>query len=408
MQRALLLLVVVAFIPRTAAAQGGDPLGPEFRVNTYTTGNQTYASIASDSAGNFVVVWTGDDGLSGSVFGQRYASSGGPLGPEFRVNTYTTNLQSDPAVGSDASGNFVVAWRSDQGVYGQRYASTGTPLGPEFRVNTYTTGGQFLPAVASDASGNFVVVWSSGVPSYAVFAQRYASSGAPLGPEFRVNTYTTVGFAYPSIASDSAGNFVVVWMNDTQDGSSFGVFGQRYSNSGSPLGPEFRVNTYTTYGQSFPSVAVDIAGNFVVVWQSLGQDAFAGYGVFGQRYANSGSPLGPEFRVNTYTMGTQARPAVTSDATGNFVVVWQDQSQDGSADGVFGQRYASTGTPLGPEFRVNTYTTVSQSRPSVAADSVGKFVVVWNSSTQDGSFEGLFGQRYSEIVPVELMHFRVE
>ena len=56
MQRALLLLVVVAFIPRAAAAQG-DPLGPEFRINTYTTDSQLVPALASDSCGNFVVVW---------------------------------------------------------------------------------------------------------------------------------------------------------------------------------------------------------------------------------------------------------------------------------------------------------------------------------------------------------------
>jgi hypothetical protein len=44
----------------------------------------------------------------------------------------------------------------------------------------------------------------------------------------------------------------------------------------------------------------------------------------------------------------------------------------------------------------------------VTADSSGRFVVVWNSDTQDGSAFGVFGQRYNMIVPVELMHFRVE
>src|SRR5205814_1118008 len=130
-------------------------------------------------------------------------------------------------------------------------------------------------------------------------------------------------------------------------------------------------------------------------------------GVFGQRYANTGAPIGPEFRVNTYTTSYQNVPRLASDASGNFVVVWSSYSQDGSNDGVFGQRYASTGAPLGPEFRVNTYTTNSQGVPAVASDSSGNFVVVWMSE-QDGSSSGVFGQRYSQIVPVELMHFRVE
>ncbi len=37
------------------------------------------------------------------------------------------------------------------------------------------------------------------------------AQGLPLGNEFQVNTYTTSGQKYPSVATDSSGNFVVVW-----------------------------------------------------------------------------------------------------------------------------------------------------------------------------------------------------
>jgi len=177
---------------------------------------------------------------------------------------------------------------------------------------------------------------------------------------------------------------------------------------GNPLGPEFRVNTYTTNYQTGPAVASDASGRFVVVWSSLSQDGDSN-GVFGQRYASTGEPLGPEFRVNTYTTAYQGQTAVGADAAGNFVVVWDSSyCGPGAFFGVFGQRYASTGPPLGPEFRVNTYTTNTQSSQAVASDSSGNFVVVWSSQFQDGSDFGIFGQRFSQIVPVELMHFRVE
>jgi hypothetical protein len=415
MRRALLIFVALVSVPRAAWAQG-DPLGPEFRVNTYTTGYQIFPSVAADSAGNFVVVWTSvQDGSSYGSFGQRYASSGAPLGPEFRVNTFTTGYQVGVSVAVDSSGNFVVVWESfaqdgsGHGVFGQRYASSGAPLGPEFRVNTYTTANQLVSVVASDTSGNFVVAWASDGQDgsqYGIFGQRYASSGMPLGAEFPVNTYTTGSQRNPSIAADASGNFVVAWHSDTQDSSVLGVFGQRYASSGAPLGPEFRINTFTTNSQGYPSIASDSSGNFVVVWQSPGQDG-SGSGVFGQRYASSGAPLGSEFRVNTYTTGFQGYPYVAADTSGNFVVVWMSL-QDGSSYGAFGQRYATSGTPLGPEFRVNTYTPNVQFIPAVAADTAGNFVVVWTSNLQDGSSYGVFGQRYSQIVPVELMHFRVE
>ena len=412
----LAVLIVLLLMPRAVAAQG-DPLGPEFRVNTYTTSYQFGRSVASLSLGDFVVVWGSytQDGSSWGVFGQRYASSGTPLGPEFRINTYTPFSQFGASVATDPAGNFVVVWQSggqypfDSDVFGQRYASSGTPLGPEFRVNTYVPSTQYYPSVAASAAGNFVVVWNSlgqDGSGLGVFGQRYAAVGSPLGPEFRVNTFTTGHQGNAAVACDTAGNFVVTWPSYLQDGSLWGVFGQRYASSGTPLGPEFRVNAYTTGTQHFPAVALDSSGNFVVVWQWDAQDGSA-RGIFGQRFTSTGTPLG-EFRVNTYTTSEQSSPRVAADAAGAFVVVWASDDQKGSTYGIFGQRYDPVGTPLGPEFRVNTYTSFHQGFPAVSADSSGHFVVVWTSDVQDGSYTGVYGQRFSQIVPVELMQFGIE
>jgi hypothetical protein len=57
---------------------------------------------------------------------------------------------------------------------------------------------------------------------------------------------------------------------------------------------------------------------------------------------------------------------------------------------------------------VSTFTTGDQAYPSIAADSAGDFVVAWMSYGQDGSLFGIFAQRYSQIVPVQLVGFRVE
>ena len=198
-----------------------------------------------------------------------------------------------------------------------------------------------------------------------------ALAQAPAGNEFQVNTYTT-GFQYGAnaVASDGSGNFVVVWPSNGQDGSDYGIFGQRFSAAGIRLGGEFQVNTYTTNRQYMAAVASDANGNFVVVWQSYGPDGqFSG--IFGQRFNALGVRLGTEFRVNTYTTHQQIRPAVSSDASGNFVVVWDSFYQDGNAVGVFGQRFNVAGIPQGTEFRVNSYTTDFQYLPAVASAPVG-------------------------------------
>src|SRR5688500_1588143 len=92
---------------------------------------------------------------------------------------------------------------------------------------------------------------------------------------------------------------------------------------------------------------------------------------------------GPEFRVNSFTNSNQATAAVAADGDGDFVVAWTSSGQDGSAYGVYAQRYAAGGAALGAEFRVNTTTAFVQRHPAVAMDADGDFVVAWESRAQD-------------------------
>src|SRR5947199_392498 len=83
-------------------------------------------------------------------------------------------------------------------------------------------------------------------------------------------------------------------------------------------------------------------------------------------------PVGPEVRVNTYTTGSQGNPSVASDGSGHFIVVWDSDGQDGSESAIMGQRFdGNTGRRLGGEFLINNYTTSDQEHPSVAADPSG-------------------------------------
>jgi len=402
-----LLLVLVS-----SAASPQTPAGAEFRVNTYTTNSQASPSVAADGKGNFVVVWASlyQDGSSDGVFGQEFGASGAAQGPEFRVNTYSSGSQYLPSVARAPDGRFVVVWTSDgqdgssAGVFGQQFGASGAPQGPEFQVNTYTTSQQYRPSVAVDAAGNFVVVWTSvgqDGSQIGVFGRRFDMSGSAQGPEFRANTYTSGYQGLSSVAMAPDGRFVVVWNSNGQDGSGNGVFGQRYDASGTPLGGEFQVNTYTTNNQFDPSVAFDASANFVVVWNSQSGDG-SGFGVFGQRYDASGTPLGGEFQVNTHTVGYQGYPSIASDASGNFLVAWHSAGQDGSGLGAYAQRYDASGTARGGEFRINTFTTGEQQTPAVASDPSGNFVATWSSFGQDGSGFGIYAQRYGGLLPAAL------
>jgi hypothetical protein len=312
-------------------------------------------------------------------------------GSEFQINTYTTSYQDAEtarSVARNADGSFVVVWksRSQDGspadnIHGQRFDSTGAPAGTEFRANTYTTDAQRSAAVATAGDGRFVVVWTSfgqDGDHYGVFGQRFDSAGAPAGTEFQINSHTTSFQFGPAVSSASDGSFVVVWTSTGQDGSVNSVQGQRFNSTGAPAGTEFQVNSYTTYAQFGPAVSSAPDGRFVVVWMAFSQDGSVS-GVHGQRFNSAGAPAGTEFQVNSYTTNEQSGPAISVATDGSFVVAWNSYLQDGSGLGVHGQRFNAAGAPAGTEFQVSSYTTEDQFEPAVSALADGSFAVAWTS-----------------------------
>jgi len=112
--------------------------------------------------------------------------------------------------------------------------------------------------------------------------------------------------------------------------------------------------------------------------------------------------VGDAFLVNTTTLDDQWNPTVSGLSQGGFVVCWQAEGQDGSFGGIYAQRYDAQGSALGGEFLVNTTTNLGQYEPTVTALSDGGFVVAWESAGQDdpgfadndNADYGIYAQRY--------------
>ena len=283
-----------------------------------------------------MIAWdsANQDGSSYGVFARRFSSAGVSLATEFQVNTFTIAGQRLPSVAVDGDGDFVIAWRGSSAaayeVFLRRFSSAGALLTGEIQANTYTPDQQLNPAVASEADGDFVVTWFSLTQdgdSGGIFARRFSSAGAALASEFQVNAYTTDYQRNPSVSAAANGNFVVAWQSTLQDGASWGVFARSFSSAGAPLTGELQVNAYTANDQSNPSVAVSTSGQFVVVWQSLLQDG-NGQGVFARRFSSSGAALANEFQISAYTTGHERNPSVAVDADGDFIVAWDDGGCD--------------------------------------------------------------------------------
>jgi hypothetical protein len=367
-----------------AKGQVFGPSGSTFKVNTITTGNQYTSAPAMDGAGRFMVVWRSPDGDTLGGFGRRFLDDTTPVdATEFRINSNTTGLVSQVRVAGHGTGTYVAVWDRQHvdttyDTYGQRYDSAGE-LGGVFHVNTSTPVGMPGATVASDSSGNFVVVWH-GALADGIVGQRYASGGAALGGEFRVNSTTiTDQFSDPAVARAPGGNFVAVWERNGQ------VFARRFASAGGAQGAEFRVDTDTTGFAGVPRVAAIDTG-FVVVWEN---GVTGSASVKASIFDGTGTLVGAEFRVDTATTGYALTPVVGMDGGGAFVVAWESTPDIGLGAQVVAQRFTSTGTRLGAEFMIGT-----GNDPALAMHPLGKFVVTWDTGEAAGAAVGLEGRLY--------------
>jgi len=380
------------------------PLSDDVQVNTVTENAQEYANIAALADGGFVVTWSsfGQDGSGYGIYGQRYDAPGNPSGGEFRVNTHTASDQVYSSVAALPGGGFVVTWTSNgqdgsnRGIYGQRYDASGNPFGVEFQLNSHTTYTQHQSCVTALPDGGFLVTWSSSGQDgsgWGIYGQRFDAPGNPSGGEFQVNSHTAGQQDLSSVAALADGGFVISWSSLEQDGNGYGIYGQRYDAPGNAVGGEFQVNTHTASGQDVSNVAALPDGGFVVTWSSDGQDG-SSWGIYAQRYDASGAESGSEFRVNTTTASSQFLSSVTGLPGGGFVVTWLSNGQDGS--GVYGQRYDASGNAVGAEFRLSQVTVAQQigendySSETTVVLADGTLVSVW---TGDGA-EEVFIRRF--------------
>jgi hypothetical protein len=369
------------------------PIGPELHVNGSFTADVSYPDADMDDAGRFVVTW--DDG--DEIAARRYDGQGEAQGAPFQVNTLTTGDQARPAVAMTDGGAFVVVWQDDYvdgfdwGIAARRYDASGAPAGSEFTVNTYTPDFQYRPAVDAAADGSFVVTWLSYNQTHYgdlndVYAQRFDGAGAPAGGEFSVWVDEYEGAAHPAIGVRPGGEFVVVWESYL---AAYGVYARRFDGSGVPMVGRVPI---TTGDQRDPRIAVAPDGTAFVVWIT---DCCGASNIGGRLYDATGSPLGSEFVVNTYTTGAQTYPDVGVDAAGSFLVVWDSSAPGTEHDGIFGRLFDVAGTGAGADFAISAG---SGGYPATDGGPAGEFVVAWHDSVPPDS--AILARRFGPALQV--------
>jgi len=374
----------------------------EFQVNDYTQHDQTCPVVAMNAAGDFAVAWRSHvaDGRGGGVYVRCFQADGTPIGDEVRAGRARVDVASwTPAVGISAAGDVVVAWvavdNGDRDIVARMFNAQGQPLTEEFPVNEFPEEAlQSTPSIAMNEAGQFVIVWTSCVaeddgPRRYVAGRLYGPDGVAVGKEFRIAKRAQA--CWPDVAMDDAGGFVVSWirMADTFN-RPYGeyIMFRRYGPDGEPVGDAAAVTGDLNSRWYGPSVAAASSGQFAITW-AIGPFP---YDIVMQTYDADGLPLTEPYIINTCLDGNQGHPRVAADAEGEYLVVWDSQSQDGSCHGVFGQLCNCMGNLKGCEMALNSFMTGRQWYPDVAMAADGRYVVVWISEGQDGSGYGVFGE----------------
>jgi len=320
----------------------------------------------------------------------------------------TQSMDNSPKVAGRKTGGFVVVYETDRAAGGDTtdivmrlYNANMQAVGDEVLVNSYTGGFQGAPDVASSYAdtGGFIVVWESldqDGDSWGVYGQRFNETGGKVGDEFLVNTTTPLDQKRPSITVAADGSFVVGWESGAgADTDSYGVYARRFDKNGVPLGDEFLLNTTMTNLQTNVELATRASSGFAAVWSSANQDG-NNYAAIAQYFNSTMTKVGVEFMLNTYFVDAQRNPVVggfTGERAGYSAVAWESNQQDGFGAGVFLQYYGTAGDPLlvTGERQVNTVTLGNQRDPALAVLDNNVVAVAWESVNLTGESAGSLG-----------------
>lgn len=389
-------------------------IGPEFQVNVHALFHQHHPDVGIDLIGNTVFVWVSETRPNGSgraLFARRSDYIGEMVSGDLLVSDDVAVDWTGGRVAVAPDGRFVVAWSSPgaSGVHARCFSATGNAVGPPVRLDT---GGQ-LASVRPDialVADEAVVAWAeqrSGPDP--VLARRLTLDCVPGA----TTAAGTVGLVLQvGIAALSPG-WVVAWTGyATVDHPR--AWARPFTADGTPRHAKIFVDADATPagaagGWLHSPVPLPRAdGGFALVWGSHGIGINARAGIFARNFSPTFTG-GPVIRLS-------ADPWAGALAADTFfdgaLVAWSS-----AGERIVGRRFDASWAPDGEEFPVNSYPHDTHEDPAVSVRAAlsegvpyGLWTAAWSSGThefggvppggegevtQDGSYFGVFAQRFS-------------
>ncbi|HEX2253370.1 MAG TPA: hypothetical protein VHQ65_08890 [Thermoanaerobaculia bacterium] len=419
MPRRCATLLALTFLLAPVAIAQPAPAGPPFAVSVQPVSVAPAPAVAIDALGRSLFLWIGQCGGAEDfgLCGRLYGAEGQPLGAPHLVAPASEGFDTVPALTALPGGGWFVAWsQPEQGfareIAGRRLATDGTPAAPPVLLASQSAQVFGQPALGADAAGNLVVVFEKrrfegttgegdeATPIYVgveILGRRTDAAGTPQGAIFRVDGESPDLVSRPTVAVAPDGAFLAAWESFDFATSDDDVLVRRFTpapgGGATPAGGEQRAHQTVDGSQIRPVAAASIQGSYLVAWQG---PATAGRsGVFLQVFGAGGPVFAADVGAGSGSDG-EALPAAAG-GDGVLAVAWQDGRHGGS---IYAQRFAASGQPLGPDFRVSEAAAGRALTPALAAgpgSGAGSGLTAGWSLEEPDFDRAVLGRRYPAV-----------
>ena len=359
----------------------------QFRINGWTDSTQYIPEIAGNGKGRSFVAYESPQTSVWEAYGQFVTEPGTRYG-DFYISSPDSNESRRAGVAMDSDGLIVAVFQTQIGatasVQGRRFSApddnlAGSSAGSLFPVYSSGSGASDARVAVNDAK-QAVIVWQG---SGYVNGQLMVSDGGLVGSAFTVGS-SIIPNLYPDVAMDSQGNFVVVWNGQLPGDTQQAIYMSLFDSAGNPLQSDVRISTPGRYAIS-PRVERNDDG-FVVVWEYRDP-----YDVVARRFDEFGNPIGGEFPLAANVQDQQSVPRLWLLQDGSFFAAWESVGPNDTSYDIRGQLFDSSGSRIGPELKLNSYTAGDQYGPSVGPLGENTLLVAWGGEGSTDSL-GVFGR----------------
>jgi len=417
-----------AFINEFISGSPGGLAGPTdilfytFESQIAATGHDT--SVATDPAGNRMVVWTTDnDQIDVQAF-----DAGGKAVAAPHVVSASSDRASNPRVVAMSTNSYLVAWQaiaiagkrgslgtaSGSRIVAQPISGTGVPAGPAQTVSQPPAGtGDGGPVItATKHHLKATVLWSRGDATgrgTGIVGRLIGLDASPAAAEVAISSAASGSSdEAPAVASDGNENVLAAWVRRRLDGTSTTLVAGATDGSLTATSAVNVLDDGANGAPGNPSIAENSSGHAVLVWsrgatqlQQVGAESASASRIVVVPVGGSATPSEPVTTVNADPNRPATKPHAVVSEGGAAGVVWQYGGLLGG-QGVYGRVIGANGALAKTEFVVTDAAESTEvfGAPAVSVDNSGQLTIS-SHKTVSGAPAGVFARtRAAEVQPV--------